>query len=113
MNGPWVYGSVVSNVWSFAGDDDRDDVNLLTVQPFVNYNLPGGTYLKYGPIINCNWKADSGDKWTVPLGAGVGKILKLGKLPINTSVAAYYNVERPDNGARWQLQVQLQLLFPK
>ena len=113
MQGPWVYGSVVSNVWSFAGDDDRDDVSLMTIQPFVNYNFPGGLYLKYGPIMTCNWKADSGDRWTVPIGGGVGKILKIGKQPVNMSVAAYYNVEHPDDGAEWQVQLQFQLLFPK
>ena len=113
MNGPWVYGAVVSNIWSFAGDDDREDVNLMTVQPFINHNFRGGWYLKYAPTMTCNWKADSGNRWTVPIGAGMGKILKLGKQPVNISVAAYYNVEHPDDGAEWQLQFQFQFLFPK
>ena len=32
---------------------------------------------------------------------------------LNVQVQAFYNVEHPDNGANWQLRVQLQLLFPK
>ena len=42
-----------------AGDDDRDDVNAMLVQPFVNYNLPDGWYLSSSPIIAENWEAGS------------------------------------------------------
>jgi hypothetical protein len=65
------------------------------------------------PILTANWEASSGDKWTVPLGGGVGKLFNLDKLPINTQLQAYYNVERPDLAADWQLRFQLQFLFPK
>ena len=27
VQGPWLYGALINNVWSFAGDNDRDDVN--------------------------------------------------------------------------------------
>jgi hypothetical protein len=46
-------------------------------------------------------------------GWGVGKLFKLDKLPINTQLQAFYNVERPDFEADWQLRFQLQFLFPK
>ncbi len=85
MNGPWVYGTLVNNVWSFAGDDSRGDVNMLTVQYFVNYNLPDGWYLVTSPIITSNWEADSGNKWTVPFGGGFGKITRIGRQPVNLS----------------------------
>ena len=39
MPGKWVIGALANNLWSFAGDSDRDNVNLMTVQPFVNYNI--------------------------------------------------------------------------
>jgi hypothetical protein len=44
---------------------------------------------------------------------GVGKLFKVDKLPINTQLQAFYNVERPQFGADWQLHFQLQFLFPK
>jgi hypothetical protein len=34
-------------------------------------------------------------------GWGVGKLFKLDKLPINTQLQAFYNVERPDFEADW------------
>ena len=42
IQGPWVLGALVNPLWSFAGDDDRADVNQTLIQPIVNYNLPGG-----------------------------------------------------------------------
>jgi hypothetical protein len=49
----------------------------------------------------------------VPIGGGVGHIFHVGRLPVNTQISAYYNVEKPDGGADWQLRVQVQLMFPK
>ena len=86
----------------------------LLVQPFVNYNLGDGWYIKSSPIITANWKNDSGHQWTVPVGAGVGKLFKLGKLPINTSLEGFYNAEKTSgNAPDWQLQFQVQFLLPK
>lgn len=112
IDGPWLYGVLVNNVWSFAGDDDRGNVNQMVLQPFVNYNLPKGWYVNSAPIMTANWEADSDQRWVVPLGAGVGRVFKLGKLPVNASVQGYYNVVHPDDGPDWQLRAQLQLLFP-
>ena len=113
MDGPWVYGALINNIWSFAGDDDRAHLNQMLIQPFLNYNMEDGLYLTSSPIITANWKADSGNKWTVPVGGGIGKITRFGKLPVNFQVAGYYNVESPRYGAEWQLRLQLQMLFPK
>ncbi|QQS15208.1 MAG: neuromedin U [Rhodospirillales bacterium] len=112
---PWVLGALVNNIWSFAGDSQRKNVDRMTFQPFVNYNLPGGWYLSTGPIITADWTARSGDRWTVPVGGGVGKIWRIGHQPVNTSVQAYYNVVKPQtvNGPDWQLRLQWTFLFPK
>jgi hypothetical protein len=107
---PWVYGALVRQLWSFAGDDGRGDVSQLLLQPFVNYNLPKGWYLVSAPIVTANWEAD---RWTVPLGGGFGKIFKLGEQPINGNLQGYYNVENPAIGPDWSLRVQVQFLFPK
>jgi hypothetical protein len=112
IQGPWVFGALANQQWSFAGWGDQD-VSAMLIQPFVNYNLPDGLYLVSAPIITANWEASSGDKWTVPVGGGVGKLFKLDKLPINTQLQAFYNVERPQFAADCQLRFQLQFLFPK
>lgn len=112
MHGKWVVGSLISNLWSFAGSGSQD-INLFTWQYFVNYNLPNSWYLSSAPIITANWEADSGNKWTVPFGGGFGKIFRIGKQPMNAQVQAFYNVAKPDFGPDWTLRLQLQFLFPK
>jgi hypothetical protein len=55
IQGPWVYGALKNNQWSFAGNNKRDKVNQMILQPFVNYNLPGGWYLTSSPVLTANW----------------------------------------------------------
>ena len=113
IQGPWLYGALINNVWSFAGDDDRDDVNAMLIQPFVNYNLPDGWYVVSSPIIIANWEADNDDTWLVPLGGGVGTIFRIGNQPMNAQMQAFYNVEKPAVVGDWTLRFQLQFLFPR
>jgi hypothetical protein len=113
MPGRWVIGSLVNNIWSFAGSGDKD-VNSFLWQYFVNYNFDDGWYFTSAPIITANWEADSDHRWTVPFGGGFGKIFTIGKQPMNAQLSAYKNVITPDDyGADWQFRVQLQFLFPK
>lgn len=59
------YGYLLTWQASFAGDDDRDDVNVGALQPFLFYQLGGGTYLRSAPI----WVYDfENDGYSVPLG---------------------------------------------
>jgi len=110
---PFTYGALANNLWSYAGDDERADVNQFLLQPFVNYNLADGWSLGTAPIITANWEAESGEAWTVPVGGGVGKLFRIGKLPIQANLRAYYNAIKPEYAADWQLQLQFSLLFPK
>jgi hypothetical protein len=112
MPGPWVVGVLWNNVWSYAGDDEASDVNQMLLQYFLNYNFPG-FYITSAPIITANWKAEEGQQWTVPIGLGIGKLFKAGKLPLNCTAQYYYNVITPDYGPDWSLRLQVQMLFPK
>ena len=113
IRGPWVLGALVNHLWSFAGDDDRADVNQTLIQPIVTYNLPGGWFLTSVPYITANWETDGDDRWTVPIGIGVGKVHRFGTLPVGLELASYYNVVRPDAAAEWTLRFRINLLFPK
>ena len=112
MQGPWVFGALLSHQWDFAGWRDRD-YNRTLAQYFINYNLPQSWYLTTSPIITADWENPSGDEWVVPVGGGFGKLHRIGKLPVNISLAAYSNIEKPPGGPDWQLRFQFQFLFPK
>lgn len=111
MPGNWVVGGLINNIWSVAGDENKSDVNFMTFQPFINYNFPD-FYLTFTPIITANWEEDSDNQWTVPLGIGVGKLIKLGKLPVNFNVSYYNNVVKPEFAADWTLRVNATILLP-
>jgi hypothetical protein len=70
-----------NNAWSFAGHEDRQDVNQMSFQYFINYNLNKGYFLTWQPTITANWKAPDGSKFVVPYGGGVGRIMKIGAQP--------------------------------
>ena len=106
-------GVLGRHLWSFAGDSDRSDVNQSLIEPFVNYNLDKGWYLTSQPVITANWNADSGDRWTIPVGGGVGKIMKIGNQPVNIRLASYWNADKPDGGPDWSIVFAFQLMFPK
>jgi len=110
--GNWTLGILANQVWSYAGSSDRQDVSKGLVQYFIVYQLGEGWYLNSAPIITVDWKADEGQKWKVPFGAGGGKLFFLGKLPINVQTQGYYYVVKPDVGPNWQWRLQVQTLFP-
>lgn len=114
MKGPWVAGALVNNVWSMGGTSGRNGTqyNAFLMQPFANYNFGEGWYVGSSPLITANWLAAGNEAWTLPVGANVGKVVKIGgKLPVNLSIGAYYNVMRAEYGATWQLRTQATLIF--
>ncbi len=111
--GEWTFGLLANNVWSFAGDSAAANVNKGLIQYFIVYQLGDGWYVNSAPTITVNWEAEDGQKWKVPFGAGAGKLLRVGKLPVNVQSQAYYFAVKPDIGPDWQLRVQVQFLLPR
>lgn len=110
---PWSLGVLARQLWSVAGPDGRADVNQFMVQPFVNYNFGEGWYAYTDPAIVANWNAASGNMWTVPAGAGIGKIFKIGNQPMNVRAGAFANVVKPAAAPDWYAKLTVQFLFPK
>jgi hypothetical protein len=110
MPGSWVVGALLSNSWSFNSDAN---VNVFFSQIFVNYNMKGGWFLTSAPIITADWEAASGQRWTLPVGGGGGRVFKIGKQPVNSSAQLYYNVEKPEVQGDWVFRFQFTFLFPK
>jgi len=111
--GHWLYGSLLYNLLSVAGPSARSDVNQMLMQPFVNYNLRHRWYITSSPYVTANWMKTRNERWTVPIGGGAGRIVHLGKLPVNINAQLFRNVERPDGTTTWSARFQAQFLFPK
>jgi hypothetical protein len=100
--GHWTIGALINNVWSMAGPSSRIDVNQMTLQHFVNYNLKKGWYVSLSPIVTANWNAMSDNVWTVPVGGGMGRVFRLGFQLVNVSAAFNGNVVHPADGSPWE-----------
>lgn len=110
----WILGVFVQNWTSFAGDDDRKDVSQMNLQPIASYFLPGGWNIGYSGNILANWRENGSNAWTVPLGLQVGKVVKLGALPVRIALAGQYMVEHPSPGGQeWNVQLTLTPVLPK
>ncbi|WP_136065838.1 neuromedin U [Pontiella sulfatireligans] len=111
MEGPWVYGALAYNMWSYGGTGENQ--NNMLINYFCNYNFKE-FYLSTAPNVTADWEADSDQQWTVPVGLTIGKVFKpKSGPPVNIKIGGYYNVVHPDQGAEWQLQCQVQFLFLK
>ena len=110
----WLLGVFVQNWTSFAGDSDRPNTNFMNLQPIAAYFLPGGWSVGYSGNILANWKADSGNVWTVPLGLQVAKVVKFGPLPVRLQLGGQYMVHHPDvGGQEWNIQLMVVPVIPK
>ena len=110
---PWVYGTLVNTVFSLGGTSGAGGTStpLTTINPFINYNFPGGWFVGTSLVSTANWDA-GGEKWTLPVGLQGGRLIKIaGKLPVNLLLGAYYNALRPSGTGTWQLRTQIAFIF--
>ncbi len=112
-NPKYMAAAIVSDWKSIGGDKAKPDVHNFYFQYIFTYFLQNKWYLSSAPINLANWEAESGQRWTIPLGGGFGKMFKAGKLPLDFQTQAFYNVVSPEGAPSWQLRVQLKFIFPK
>lgn len=83
------YGALLQWQASFAGDEDRADVSLLTSQVFFMWQVGGGLYLRSTGI----WTFDlTNGHYAVPIGLGLGKVVKVNKVVFNIFAEPQFSV---------------------
>ena len=103
------YGYLLSWQGSFAGESDKPDVNLGAFQPFVFYQLGGGTYLRSAAIMYKNFENET---YSVPIGLGVGQVFKTDDVVYNLFVEPQVSVADDGPGiSRWQVFLGLNMQF--
>ena len=105
-SGPWTVGAFGGQIWSFAGDDERNDVSQLIIRGAIRRQLANDWYFVSAPIISANWNA-AGQKWLVPAGGGFGKVFKVRSKPWALSLQGYYNVVKPDGAPNFSIRLAL------
>ncbi len=110
--GKYTVGGLVTHVWSFAGESDRSNVSLTTIQPVATYFLGRGTSVSVTSETTYNWEADT-DPWQVPLTAGVGQVLPpFGKFFMAVGLAGSYYLVKNDFAPEWDVRATVSIVFP-
>ena len=100
--------------WSIGGEHFRQDTNQMNLQPIAAIFWGDGWNLFYSGNILADWTAPSEDVWTVPVGLALGKVVKLGRLPVKIQLALQYMPVHPRiSGQEWNVQVQITPVLPK
>jgi len=121
--GPAVGGGYITNKfmvaalfqqwWDFAGSADRKHTNQLNILPLVYHFWGDGWSVGYSGNILADWTAPGRDVWTVPIGASIAKVIKLGILPVQIQIGGQYFAASPVGGPKWNVQLQITPVIPK
>jgi len=109
---PWgVYGVWAKHMMRVSGEDAWD-TNMTSLEVFFAYGLRNGWQLISNPVIEYDWEAASDNKLLLPLGGGVSKTARLGKMPLKMDLELQYYVVSPDAlGPQWLLSFSIAPVF--
>ncbi|MGE5295294.1 MAG: transporter [Solirubrobacterales bacterium] len=111
QRGAWTVGMLANHIWSFAGDDDRTDVDRTFLQPFISYITKTKTTISLNTESTYDWEAE---EWSVPINMTVSQLLKVGKLPVQIGAGVRYWADSPDDGPEgWGARLIMTFLLPK
>ncbi len=110
QTGAWTYGIHANHLWSYAGDDARDEVNATFLQPFFSYITQTKTTFTLSAESTYDWERE---QWSVPLNAIISQMFKIGSQPMQVSLGARCYAEGPDGGPEWGIRAGFTLLFPR
>jgi hypothetical protein len=106
----FTYGILANQIWSFAGQQDRAEVNATYLQPFVAYTTKTYTTFAVNSETTYDWQDEQA---TVPMNFMVQQVLKIAGHPIAFQAGYRYYIEKPDGGPDWGLRFTITFLFPK
>ena len=111
LKGPWTVGMLANHIWSFAGDDDRDDISNTFMQPFAAYTWPSAWTASVQSETSYNWETE---QWSVPVNVAPSKLVMIGKVPVSLPGGVGYWAESPDAGPEgFRFRLQANIVLPK
>ena len=105
----WLVGVLVQNPISFAGEGDRADANLMSLQPFVSYQIGNGWFIRSQPQLLFNW---TNGKQLLPLDLGVGRVFRIGRQNVSCFIEPYWNLTHDGPTPKYGITVGVALLYP-
>lgn len=106
-----ILGGLLTWQHSFAGEKDRPDAHLATMQPFAILSIGGGYYVRSTAIMVFDVQKNS---TLIPAGLGFGKVFKVGNAMVNAFVEPQFTVYYSGSGLpSFQLFTGLNLQWAK
>ena len=110
QKGPWTVAFLGNHIWSYAGDEDRSDVNNTFLQPFVNYTTKRATSYYVNTESTYDWEAE---EWSVPINGGVQQLVRIAEQRVQLQGGVRYWVDTPETGPDgWGARAVVTFLFP-
>ncbi|MGB5485775.1 MAG: hypothetical protein WBN06_00080 [Lysobacterales bacterium] len=110
-----VYGVLASHIIDLIEKRDKGapDTTQTTLQVYFSYDLGRGWQLISNPVITYDWEGDKGNKFNLPLGGGIAKTIKIGKIPLRFTAEAQYFVASTDRfGPDWLYKFSVSPIMP-
>jgi hypothetical protein len=112
QTGPWTYGALWNQVWSFSGDSSRSDVNQMFLQPFLAYQATHTVTATVQSEMTADWEADD-QQWTIPINFLVSKLSSFGVFPASYQFGFGVFPVHPDIGPSWKIRGAIVILLPR
>jgi len=98
--------------WFSMGGSGPRTRHMLMYYAFV-YAFKNGWSVGTNPAVTVDWEASKGNRLAFPVGLQVGKLRKVGILPVKFDVQVQYYAVRPEvYSPKWNLQFQITPIFP-
>jgi hypothetical protein len=114
LAGPIGAGAYVNNVTSPGGASGRgaSGDGPITKNAVTHFSVGNGWFVRSAPSSAAGELPD-GAKWTLPVGALVGRGIKFNdQLLVDLLVGIYYDAQQSElGGARWQLRTGVGFIF--
>ena len=106
-----LLGVFNQNLFSYAGDDQRRDVEVSILQPIVNYSLPERWSVGLSEMnVTYDWESS---RWAnLPLGGKVSKLVKVSGIPTQFSGSYEYNLADDQVAPKWTMNLTVKVLIP-
>jgi hypothetical protein len=107
----WTVGALANQIWSVAGDADRNNVNQMFLQPFLSYNWKSGAGLGINSEITQNWISSTTSIFINPI---ITAVTKLGLQIVSLGIGPRIQVAAPDGSkSDFGVRAVVTFVFPK
>jgi hypothetical protein len=110
QDGHATYGVLANHIWSYAGEDSRDEVSSTFLQPFYSYTTADATTWGANLEASYDWTRQA---WSVPANLTVSHLYKFGEQRVSLGVGVRLYLVDEGDSPDWGVRAVATFLFPE